>query len=104
MNSKKFFTVLLFAMFSVTVMPAFAGDPSPAITTEKTSTDAHAQQVLKRLDEIRNLDRSKLSTSEKKELRKELRKLKRESEPKRNGIYLSVGAIVVIGILLLLLL
>ncbi len=103
MKLKKAIQILLFALVTSSVMPAFAGEPTPGTTTEKTSGEANSQQALNRIIEIRNMDRSNMTSSEKRELRKELRHLKKE--PKRkNGIYLSVGALIVIGVLLILLL
>lgn len=104
MKPKKTIMILLFALLTSNVMPAFAGEPIPGAKTEKMTDETHAQQVLNRIIEIRAMDRSSMTTSEKKELRKELRQLKKESKPKKNGIYLSVGAIIVIGLLLILLL
>ncbi len=99
MKLKKTITILFFALFTSAVMPAFAGEPV------KMTNEALTQQALNRISVIRNMDRSTLTKSQKKELRKELRQLKKESkEPKKNGIYLSVGAIIVIGVLLILLL
>ncbi|MDQ6845404.1 MAG: hypothetical protein M3Z92_13810 [Bacteroidota bacterium] len=104
MNPKKIFTVLMFAMFTATVMPVFAGEPNPVDVAKKTNTDP-SEQALTRLAEIRNMDKSNLTSLEKKELRKELRELKKESKSKKkSGIYLSIGAIIVIGVLLILLL
>ena len=100
MNPKKTITVLLFALLTSTVVPAFAAEPVLPEQTEK----AAAERTMNRIDEIRHMDRSQLTSSEKKELRKELRLLKKESKPRKNGIYLSVGALIVIGILLILLL
>ena len=98
MKPKKTITILLFALLASVAMPAFAGEPNPA-RTETASNEA----VLNRIVEIRNMDRSSMTSSEKKELRKELRHLKKEA-PKKNGIYLSLGAIIIIGVLLILLL
>ncbi len=104
MNPKKIITVLLFAMCTITVMPAFAGDPVAGTKTENTN-QSRSQQITNRIIEIRDMDKSNLTSSEKRELRKELKSLKKESKPKRkNGIYLSLGAIIVIGVLLILLL
>lgn len=100
MKPKKTITILLFALLTSMVVPAFAGEPVPVEPTEKTTTE----KALTRIEEIRHMDRSQLTSSEKKELRKELRLLKKESKPKKNGIYLSVGALIVIGVLLILLL
>ena len=100
MNPKKTITILLFALLTSTVVPAFAAEPVLPEQTEK----AAAERAVNRIEEIRHMDRSQLTSSEKKELRKELRFLKKESKPRKNGIYLSVGALIVIGVLLILLL
>ncbi len=104
MNPKKIITVLLFAILATTVIPAFAGDPINSPNTEKTSNEARAQQVVNRIIEIRDMDKSNLTSAEKKELRKELKQLRREAKPRSNGVYLSIGAIVIIAVLLILLL
>ncbi|MEO8108654.1 MAG: hypothetical protein ABI594_01410 [Ginsengibacter sp.] len=104
MNAKKFFTVLLFTMFTVSVIPAFAGEPIRGEKTENANLDVRAQQVANRLIEIRNMDKSNLTSSEKKALRKEVKEIKKEVRANSNGIYLSVGAIIIIILLLLLLL
>ena len=104
MNLKKIISVLLFVMLTGTVMPAFAAGPLAGAPTENAN-DVLAQQAYNRIVEIRGMDKSNLTSSEKKELRKELRSLKKESQQKRkNGIYLSLGAIIIIGVLLILLL
>ncbi|MEP7252981.1 MAG: hypothetical protein ABI683_11400 [Ginsengibacter sp.] len=100
MKPKKTITILLFALLTSTVVPAFASEPTPVGPTEKATTE----RAMNRIDEIRHMDRSQLTTSEKKELKKELKLLKKESKPKKNGLYLSLGALIVIGILLILLL
>jgi hypothetical protein len=74
---------------------------SPASHPAKPQTSATAS----RLDEIKSVDKSKLSASEKKELKKELRSIKSElNTTSGGGIYLSVGAIIIIILLLILLL
>ena len=64
--------------------------------------EVRAQQIEHRLIEIRNMDKSSLSRAEKKELRKEVKSLKKEAATQ--GIYLSIGAIIIIILLLILLL
>ncbi len=100
MNPKKIITVFLFTLFTATVIPAFAGEPIKGLATEKMQ----AEQVVNRLIEIRNMDKSNLTTSEKRELRKEVKHLKKEAPKRRSGLYISVGTIIVVGLLLLLLL
>jgi hypothetical protein len=59
------------------------------------------QQMKDRVEYIRNLDRSALSGEERKALRTELRSMKRESRIV-TGIYISVGALIIIILLLIL--
>lgn len=91
------------AMCISLVMPAFAGNETP-VSTEKTSNDAHAQQLVTRLKEIKDMDKSNLTSSERKALRKEVKEMKKEVKRDSKGIYLSVGAIIIIILLLILLL
>ncbi len=107
MNLKKIIPVLLMAISISLFTPAFAGNETPLNPIEKTNNDAHAQQLLDRLKEIRVMDKSNLTAAEKKELRKELKEIKREyrrERDRKNGIYLSVGAIIIIILLLILIL
>jgi hypothetical protein len=63
---------------------------------------AQMQAYEARLAEIKAMDKSKLNASEKKQLRKELRSMKKAAVS--GGVYLSVGALIIIVLLLLLLL
>ena len=78
--------------------------------TEKTSTNssevekARSTVLLNRLTEIKKMDKSSLMPAEKKELRTELKSLKKEMKKSTQGVYLSVGAIIIIILLLILLL
>lgn len=67
--------------------------------------DARVATIIKRVEEIKAMDRSNLSRAERKELKKELRNLNKEARVfGRGGIYLSVGAILVIILILILVL
>ena len=50
------------------------------------------------------MNRSNMSASEKKSMRKEVRAIKHELEHSNGGIYLSVGAVIIIILLLIILL
>lgn len=63
---------------------------------------ARANELLYRLDEIKAMDKSKLTAPEKKQLRKEVRSTKKELNELGGGLYISVGAIIVILLLLVL--
>lgn len=105
MKLKKIISFLLIVMFVSFITPAFAAEGTPNANTEKTDRDMHAQQLMNRLHEIRDMDKSNLTSSEKKALRKELKEMKKEAKAdRRNGIYLSIGAAIIIILLLILLL
>jgi hypothetical protein len=102
MNLKKIVSLLLVALCLATVTPAFATDETPITNTENPKNDARSQQLTNRLIQIRDMDKSNLTRAEKKELRKEVKQIKKEARGR--GIYLSVGAIIIIILLLILLL
>jgi hypothetical protein len=69
-----------------------------------SSADAEKVNVLvKRLNEIDAMDKSNLSASEKKALRKEVRAIKRDVKELGGGVYISVGVLLLIIIILILL-
>ncbi len=75
------------------------------VTTTKTAEASRLAASVARVNEIKAMDKSKLSSDEKKSLRKELRGIKKDIKDNDNkGIYLSVGAIIIIVLLLILLL
>ena len=84
------------------ITPAFAGPGTPSTTTTETPKEVLATQIKTRLLEIKQMDKSNLTNADKKELRKEVRDLKKQAAA--NGIYLSVGAIIIIILLLILIL
>ncbi len=100
MSTKKIIPVLLMAFCISFVTPTFAARVTPAKT--EVPKEVRAQQIEHRLIEIRDMDKSNLSQAEKKDLRKEVKGLKKEA--RHAGIYLSVGAIIIIILLLILLL
>jgi len=100
MSTKKIIPLLLFAMTVSLVTPVFATNKTPVKT--EVPKEVRAKQIESRLVEIREMDKTNLSSTEKKELRKEVKSLKKEA--RSGGIYLSVGAIIIIILLLILLL
>ncbi len=102
---KKFVLYLATVLMLLTLVPmqlqAVRG-PSPATTTIPESAEANA--LTTRLMEIKEMDKSQLSSTEKKQLRKEVRSIKSELKRTSNGVYLSLGAIIIIVLLLILLL
>lgn len=86
--------------------PTFASTVTP-VTTEISNapaTDAKTEVLLNRLKEIKAMDKSDLSRAERKALRKEVKEIKATMKASNNGVYLSVGAIIIIILLLILIL
>ncbi|MEI9808462.1 MAG: hypothetical protein WDO16_11680 [Bacteroidota bacterium] len=65
---------------------------------------ARMEEIKGRLNEIKTMDKSELSKTERKALRKELKDMKKEARAMSGGVYLSVGAIIIIILLLILIL
>ena len=106
---KKFTGSLMTAILLLAFMPASVKAATEPIATTASATtatveSAAANALLARLAEIKAMDKSNMSFSEKRKLRKETRAIKSELKALSGGVYLSVGAIVVIVLLLILLL
>ena len=104
---KKIALVLMAACLSLLFLPlsSFAVSADhPGIVNTTTPAPVNSNALVVRLNEIKNMDRANMSSSEKKALRKELRTMKREARNSNGGIYLSVGAIIIVILLLILLL
>lgn len=63
-----------------------------------------SQILISRLNEIKAIDKSSLTSFEKKELRKEVRSIKSQLREMGGGVYLSALAIIIIIVLLIILL
>ena len=99
----------LFKIAAVTLFISFAV-PSQSMATTKTpvsdsTTDARIlSEIVTRVNEIQNMDKSNLSMSERKALKKELTAMKQKADGLNSRVYLSVGAIIIIILLLILIL
>lgn len=101
--------VLLLAMlltFALSPLQSMAEGETEtaAVATVEAVEAAEAEVILNRLEEIENMDKSSMSASEKKEMRKEVRSLKNDLKELGGGVYLSVGALIIVILLLILLL
>ena len=84
-----------------------SAESKPASSVSATGVPAAspaATALLVRLDQINAMDKTGLTSSEKKDLRNEVRSIKKELKTMNDGVYLSVGAIIIIILLLILLL
>lgn len=103
---KKFiYSLALIFMLGVSANTVLAAETSDKNKTEMTAEQQiQLKRITDRVEEIRAMDKSELSKSEKKELRKELKELKKQARAMGGGIYLSVGAIIIIILLLIIIL
>jgi DNA gyrase/topoisomerase IV subunit A len=107
MNAKKNFRVALLVILIAIALPAssavMVSETSKTTGTEKTE-NARVQVLTQRLEDIRGMNKSELTRMEKKSLRKEVKEIKKEMKTMSGGVYLSVGAIIIVILLLILLL
>ena len=105
---KKLSLNILIVFLSLTFVPTLSQAEKHAssisMVTTETVESVEARALFTRLNEINAIDKSTLKSSEKKNLRKEVRSIKSRLKELEGGIYLSVGAIILIVILLILLL
>jgi hypothetical protein len=101
----KNFILLLALFFTVNAADA-AIDAKPGKTPKTELTEAQLirkAEMEARLAEIKAMDFKSMSKSEIKEIKEEMKRMKEEARATGNGIYLSVGAIIIIILLLILL-
>ncbi len=107
MTIKKFLRIAPLAILLAIAIPASSAIIVPGSSqgnNSSTTENPRAQQLLQRLEEIKDMNKSGLTGSEKKDLRKEVKGIKKEMKTIKGGVYLSVGAIIIVILLLILLL
>ena len=77
--------------------PSVLVDPKPAESTEVKALEL-------RLNEINAMDKSKLKSAEKRNLRKEVKSINRKLREIGGGVYISAGVLILILVLLIVLL
>ena len=107
MRVKNFLHIASLVMFIAIALPASSAiivPGSPKSNGPAKTEDTRAQQLIQRLEEIKGMDKSELTRLEKKNLRNEVKEIKKEMRATSGGVYLSVGAIIIVILLLILLL
>ncbi|MGE5448803.1 MAG: hypothetical protein ACM3PR_10590 [Bacteroidales bacterium] len=105
MRTKLFFVLLMvFALSAPTTFAAKAKKlPSADRIENKLSEEEEVARMTKRVEEIRDMDKSDLTVTEKRELRKELKTTKENLRNNGGYIYISVATVALIVLLVLLL-
>lgn len=103
---KKTFYFAILMIFTLSATTAFAGkndlkETTTAATENKLSAE-ELNRMTKRVEEIRNLDKSEMTVSEKRELRKESKGIKENVNKGGEIIYISGGTILLIILIILL--
>ena len=103
---KKTIFIALLTIFSFSAAPIFAATStsSATATTTEATTKLSAEEISNyraRVEEIRDMDKSEMSASEKKELKAELKDIK--STMHKDGTYLYIGGSTILIIIILLL-
>jgi hypothetical protein len=105
---KKLVICLMMTCLSLTLIPlqlnaATKTEPS-SVPAPKPVESAEVKALELRLTEINAMDKSKMKSAEKKTLRKEVKTINHKMHDIGGGVYLSVGAVILIVILLIVLL
>jgi len=100
---RKFATYFMMFVVMTSFVPAHANVKDPVSVNSPEVTE-RVNVLMGRLNEIKDMDKSDLSRADKKELRKEVKAIKEELRSTGNGVYLSIGAIIIIILLLILIL
>lgn len=106
MKSKIYSLVVFMMMLCTFITPVSAMDNNPGKETELTEAEIEAKLTVirERVSEIEAMDKSDMTKSERKALKKELKELNKSAKALGGGVYLSVGAIIIIILLLILIL
>jgi hypothetical protein len=105
---KKFTMCLMLTCLSLTFIPlqlnaANPNEPSSLVVPPKPAESTESKTLELRLNEIKAMDKSNMNSAEKKSLRKEVKSINHKLHD-GGGIYLSVGAAILIVVLLIVLL
>ena len=105
MKKNAFLILLMIFSLTITSNQTFASENLIVATaTAPKEMPAEVQVLIDRIYEIKAMDKSDLSRAERKVLRKEVRSINKTLRSTNNGVYLSVGAIIIIILLLILIL
>jgi hypothetical protein len=106
---KKIFYFALTLLFVSSAITVNASSANKAIKEKvagmtEAQKEERIQQIQQRAEEIKAMDKSQLSRIERKNLRDELKNMKKEAKATNHGIYISLGALIIIILLLILIL
>lgn len=98
---KKILTILAIFLSVQFVSATPKNDPKKELTEAQ---QIRATEMKERLDEIKAMDFKSMSKDEIKSVKTEMKEMKEEAKRLNNGVYLSLGAIIIIILILILVL
>ena len=102
---KKISTIFLIAFMALAIpMQSNAMNLNDSTIVVENVAASRSAFLINRMNEIKMMDKSTLNSLEKKELRMELKSMRKEMKHAQSGVYISVGAIIIILLLLIILL
>jgi len=104
MRTKLFFVLLM--VFALSAPTTFGAKSKKLVKIDKVETKMSEEEVTRltnRIEEIRDMDKSDLTVTEKRELRKELKTTKENLRRDGGYIYVSAATVVLIVLLVILL-
>jgi hypothetical protein len=102
-----FFTCLMIFSLGISAASAIKSDDGKTIASDKKEnklSEAEIKHLTQRVEEIRDMDKSNLTFSEKRDLRNELTAIKKDMRKEGTVIYVSVGTVLLVVLLLIILL
>ena len=109
---KKIIFLVSLMIFTLSASTAFAtkSDPegvsdktTPPVKTENKLTEEEMIRLKTRVEEIRDMDKTNMTTSEKRELKKELKGIKENVRNSGGYVYIGAGTLILLIILVILL-
>lgn len=109
---KKLLFFVIVMIFTMSATMAFAvnndlksdgGKPAVPAKTENKLSEAEINRLSKRVEEIRDMDKSEMNASERSELRKELKEIKKNVKNSGGTIYIGGATLILLIILIILL-
>ena len=97
-------TLLVVLMSLTLASTSNAFSETPKTNKIEKMSDEDSQRMINRLEEIKAMDVSTMTRKEKKELRHEVKEIKHTLQTQSSGVYVSVGALIIIILLVIILL
>jgi ribosomal protein S9 len=108
MRTNKIFRIASFVMLLAITLPASSAMMSVEIPKTSATENTRVEVLTKRLEEIKAMDKSNMTITELKDLRNEVKDIKKEMKAEgggmSGGVYLSIGAIIIVILILILIL